>query len=127
MELMVTIVVMGIIAGIAAPTVTGFINSSRLSGAANTLMGDLHYAHTLASGQRRTYELRTDSTRYTIVRTSPDSVVVSRTLAGGLRFGARDTTSFFAWGLNEAATFTVSHGGSSKIVRITTGGRVSRD
>jgi type IV fimbrial biogenesis protein FimT len=47
-ELMVTVAVLAIIAAIAYPSFTSVINSNRLAGAANDLLGDLQYARSEA-------------------------------------------------------------------------------
>ncbi len=47
-ELMVTVAVLAVVAAIAYPTFTSIINSNRLAGAANDLLGDLQYARSEA-------------------------------------------------------------------------------
>lgn len=56
-ELMVTIAVLAILAAIAAPSFTGLINDSRLSGAANELVGTLQFARAEALRRGRAVEV----------------------------------------------------------------------
>ena len=77
-ELMIIVVIMGIVLAMTAPGVSRFVASSRLAGARSALMGDLRYARSLATTGGGTYEMRLDSTSYSIVRVSPSSTVLRR-------------------------------------------------
>lgn len=126
-EMMVVIGVMGIILLATVPSISGYLESSRLAGAASTLSGDLHFARALATSQHATYELRHSDTEYSLVRLSPDSLVLRRTLPRGVTLATTDTTTFYAWGLTEASTLTLLQRDHSTIVRLSSGGQVTRD
>lgn len=126
-ELMIVVVVMGVVLAMSAPGVTRFVKSSRMAGAQSTLMGDLRYARSLASSRRSTYELRLAPTQYTIVRLSPAATVLTRRLPTGVTVAARDTASFYAWGLTETMAITLRQGSTSKVVRTTASGQVTCD
>lgn len=124
---MVVIAVMGILFLAAVPSISGYVNSTRLSGAASGLVADLHYARSLANSQHTTFELRRTTEDYSIVRVSPQATIVTKRLPGGVTIATVDTTSFYSWGLTEPATITLRHGDRTSVVRVTTGGQVSRD
>lgn len=124
---MVVIAVMGILTLAAVPTVSRFLESSRLSGAMGTLTSDLHYARALANSQHATYQMQLSTSGYQIVRVSPASIVLSRTLPRGVQLASVDTTTFFGWGLTEASTITLQSGDRSTIVRLSSAGQVTRD
>ena len=126
-ELMIVVGVMGAVLMMSIPAMSSFINSSRLSGARNTLMTDLRYARSLATSQRRAYEVRLATNGYTVVGLSPTTTVLTRSLPRGVTFGHADTASFFAWGLTETMTITLNRPHGSTIVRTTSGGQVTHD
>lgn len=126
-ELMITVVVMGVVLAMTAPGISHFVKSSRMAGAQTTLMTDLRYARSLASSRRSTYELRLAPEQYTIVRLSPATTVLTRRLPTGVRIAARDTASFFAWGLTETMAITLRQDSTTKVVRTTASGQVTCD
>jgi len=128
-ELMVTITVMGILFGLSVPPVLGLLRSSRLTGASNTLVGDLRYGRALASSQASMYQIRFSANSYTLVRVSPYAVALTRALPRGIGCTASDTASFYAWGLTDPIVITMSSTGSSKCdtIRILANGNVTRD
>ncbi len=126
-EMLVIISVLGTIMAFAAPPMSRFMRTNRITGATNTLAGDLRYARSLASSQRRTYEFRVAPTSYSIVCVSPARTILTRTLDHGVHFAARDTMTFFAYGLTESATLTLQKDDCSRIVRMNATGQVTRD
>lgn len=126
-EMMVVIAVMGIIFLAAVPSISSYVNSTRLSGAAGSLVSDLQLARSLASSQRTTFEVRRTTDGYSIVRLTPETTVLSKRLPGGVSFAAADTTTFYSWGLTEPATITLRHRDRTSVVRVTQAGQVKRD
>ncbi len=127
LELLVVITFLGILAAIAAPPVSGFLRSSRLSGAATTLASDLYYTRSLANMQRKNYTIQFADTGYVVRRVSPAATIRTRVLPRGVTIAATDTANFYGWGLTDAVSMTLSAGGQSRIVRLTTSGSVARD
>lgn len=127
LELMVVVGVFGVLVAISVPGVARHIRSTRLAGAAGTLAADLRYARALASAQRRTYAVTFAGAGYSIVRVSPPATVRARDLPQGVACAAPDTAVFYAWGLTEPATITVSDHDCSKVVRLSANGSVSHD
>ena len=126
-ELAIVVGVFGILAAITVPTMSGFLRSSRLQGAATTLVSDLRYAHALASAQRKTFAVTFSASSYSVVCLSPLATVRSRSLPRGVACVAPDTARFYAWGLTEPATITISDHNHSNVVRLLTTGSVSHD
>ncbi|MEQ1831635.1 MAG: GspH/FimT family pseudopilin [Candidatus Eisenbacteria bacterium] len=126
-EMLVIISVLGTVMAFAAPPMSRFVRTNRVTGATNTVAGDLRYARSLASSQRRTYEVRVTPTSYSIVCVSPASTVLTRTLDHGVHFAASDTMTFFAYGLTESATLTLLKDDCSRLVRMNSTGQVTRD
>lgn len=56
-ELMVTVAIIGIVAGIAIPSFTSYLPRLRLNGAARDLISDLRLARSLAVGQNKQHKL----------------------------------------------------------------------
>lgn len=57
LELLITIVVLGIIAAYGVPNMAGFFEKQRVSGAAHTFLSDLQFARAEAIKQNQTVEL----------------------------------------------------------------------
>lgn len=127
LELMVVVGVFGILVAIAVPSVSGYLRTARVQGAASTLAADLRFARSLATSQRRTYAVTFSPDSYTVLRVSPPSPVLRRAMPQGVQCSAPDTATFFAWGLTEAATITVADDGRSSTVRLLATGSVSHD
>jgi prepilin-type N-terminal cleavage/methylation domain-containing protein len=126
-ELMVVLVVVGLVLMATMPSFSRYIASSRLAGAASTLVTDLHYARALANSQHTTYELRRTTAGYSLVRVAPTTTVLTRTMPRGVTLTAAGTTTFYSWGLTQPASITLQQGGHSSVVQLSASGRVSRD
>lgn len=138
-EVLITIVVLGILAGIALPSWWSVIESRRVDSAANQLVGDLRLAHSKASSRLTVYRvcITGGSTTYLIgLQTDPASVLCTaasppletRTLADGkgmtapsfttttppVTYVGNATMAFCADGSMEAPTIgTVCPGGTA--------------
>jgi prepilin-type N-terminal cleavage/methylation domain-containing protein len=126
-ELMVTLMLMGLLLSMTVPAISSYANSSRLAGARSVLMSDLRLARSLATAQRTNYEVRLDSTSYSIRRLSPAQTILTRRLPRGIGLAHRDTASFYPWGLTETMTITLRQGTHNSIVRTASNGQVSHD
>lgn len=127
LELMVVVGVFGVLVAVSVPSVSGYLRSMRVQGAATTLAADLRYARALATAQRRSYAVTFAPSSYSVVRLSPPATVLTRALPRGVGCTAPDTTTFFAWGLTEAATITVADDDRANTVRLLATGSVSHD
>lgn len=126
-EMSVVLVVLGLIAATGVYGTRRFVQSSRLAGATNTLLADLHYARSLAVSERRSIQVTFSSGGYSVVRVSPAEAVFSRPCPQGVTCSATGTTTFFPYGLAVPTTVTLQGGGTSKIVRLAVSGNLSRD
>jgi prepilin-type N-terminal cleavage/methylation domain-containing protein len=126
-ELMTVITVLGILLAISVPAGSGYLQSSRLVGAVNTLVADIHQTRALASMQRRTYQIAFDSTSYSVVHGDPPAAVRTRALPRGITCAASDTATFFAWGLTVPMAVTVANSADSTTLQVSANGSVSHD
>lgn len=126
-ELMVVLVVFGIVVGLAVPTIGGFMRSARLKGAANTVEADLHYARSLASSERKTCAVVWAANSYAVVHFAPPETLRTRTLPRGVTCAASDTASFYAWGLTDPITITISDSHKAQVMHLRTTGKVICD
>ncbi len=128
LELIIIVGILGVIMLVAVPPMSRFIISNRLAGSTNTVAGDLRYARSLASAQRRSYEFRSTATGYSIVSVTPASTVLTRSLEPGVRFSAAsDTARFYSFGLTQSKVFTLQKDGHSRVVRMNATGQVTGD
>ncbi len=127
LELMVVVGVFGVLVAASVPAISGSIRTARLEGAANTLAADLRHARSLASAQRRTFQVTFGADTYSLSRVSPAEVVRTRTLPRGVSFASSGSATFYAWGLTQPAAITVGDHRSSSVVRLAANGSVSHE
>ena len=74
MELMITIVILGILVAIAAPRMNAYLRRTNVDAVLNNLVGDIQYTRMLAvrSGRSSRLTIGTTGTAYTITTTQPD-------------------------------------------------------
>ena len=74
LELMITIVILGIMVAIAAPRMNTYISRTNADAVLNGLVGDIHYARMLAvrSGRSSRLTINATGTEYTVTTTQPD-------------------------------------------------------
>ena len=116
---------MTILLSISIPAVAGYLHTSRLTGAVNMLAADIHQTRSLATMQRRTYQIAFDSTSYSVVQ--GNTRVRRRMLPTGVTCAAPDSATFFAWGLTVPVAVTVANRGASTTLQVSANGSVSHD
>lgn len=127
LELMIVVGVFGILVAVSVPAISGSIRTARLQGAAQTLASDLRFARSLASAERRNFQVTFGSSSYSLSRVSPAAVVRVRTLPRGVTLNSSGTATFYAWGLTQPASITVSDHRSSNVVQLAANGSVSHE
>jgi Tfp pilus assembly protein FimT len=125
-ELVVIVGLMGLLLLFAVPATKRYMDSNRMTGAANTLAADMHEAHTLASAENRTYSIVFGASSYALVRGNPVVTVRTRQLPSGVTATASDTATFYAWGLSDPVTVRLLGKRDSAVVRLATNGSVTR-
>ena len=127
MELVIVVAVSGLLMAISVPTIVGFQRSTRIAGTAALLASDLHYARSLATAQRATYQLQFSGGSYSLRRVSPPTTIRTRSLPRGVACTASSAATFYPWGLAGASTVTFADSRSQRVVRVLSNGSVSRD
>jgi prepilin-type N-terminal cleavage/methylation domain-containing protein len=132
-EMLITVSMLAIIVGMAAPNVSGQISHSRVNGAAQVVAGDLEQALSLAGRQRRPVRLVIDGPAKEIQLIDRVSgQLISRRVLGDLSeyklysvAGSPSTVDLLPHGVATASTVvTLSAGGYSRTVTMTRGGHV---
>jgi len=124
-EVIVVAGLIGVLLAFLLPATTSFMNSGRVDGASNVLVADVHYARSLATSQRLTYQIRFKSTGYAVMCVTPPSTVLTRTLPSGVTCAASDTAWFYPWGLTKAISVTFSNTHSSDVLNLAANGSVT--
>lgn len=127
-EITVVLVIIGIILTIGVPSTARYIRAAQLAGTRNIVMTDLAYARSLATMRRKTYEIRFNSSTYTLVQLSPAATVWTHVLPAGYTCSATDTATYYAWGLTAPISITVKRGtADSTTVQLTANGSLSHN
>jgi len=123
-EIMVVVAVIGIMTAIAVPAFSGYLKRTRLDGARNQMIADIYYARSLAISKRRTFAVQFQPDSYRIVDTSDGSVVRTIAAPSGVAFAADVNPNFYAWGLSDAASITLTGNFGTKAVSVLPTGSV---
>jgi Tfp pilus assembly protein PilE len=126
-ELVVIVGLIGVLFAMAVPSVSGFLRSSRVTGASNTLVADLRYGRSLASAQRKSYQISFTGSSYTLSAVSPVQTITRRTLPSGVTCSASGTATFFSYGLTTPVTVRMVAGHDTSAVILGVNGSVTRD
>jgi prepilin-type N-terminal cleavage/methylation domain-containing protein len=124
-EMMVAITIFGVLCALSIPAMSKYMRSNRLAGATNELMADIHFTRALATSQRKTFQIVFGTDQYAVVEVASGDTVRTRSLAQGLGCTATADPNFYAWGLADAVSVTISGGSSSKVVNLAVNGSVS--
>ena len=116
---------LGILLAFTLPSTIHYMSSSRLTGAANTITADIHYARSMASQERKTYVILWGANSYTVSRVSPAATLRTRALPTGVSCAATDTATFYPWGLTDPINITVTNERGSKLLRLASNGTVT--
>jgi prepilin-type N-terminal cleavage/methylation domain-containing protein len=125
-EVMVILVIMGILLVVTIPPFRGYLESNRLVGTSNVLIADIHYVRSLATAQRRTHEIEFDPHEYRIVVPVSGKVIRTRQLSNWVSCAATGNPNFYAWGLTDPVTITLTAGSKQKTLLLMPNGSVSR-
>jgi prepilin-type N-terminal cleavage/methylation domain-containing protein len=132
-EMLVTVSMLGIMVGMAAPNVSGQITHARVNGAARVVAGDLENALSLAGRQRRPVRVVIDgSAKELRIVDRASGQLISRRALGALGdyklatvSGSPATIDIMPHGVATAASVvTLSAGSYSRRVTMTRGGYV---
>ena len=125
LEMVFVVVVAGILMAAVIPGFRHFLGTQRLAGATNELVGDLHYARSLAVKKRRAFHIEFSADEYKIVETATAEVIRTRTLPNGYTFTASADPNFYPWGLTDAINVQIAHGGSTRNLTLSANGNVT--
>lgn len=132
-EMLVTVAMLAIMVGMAAPKVSADISHSRVNGAARVVAGDLEQALSLAGRQRRPVRVIVDPSRKEIQLVDRvNGTLISRRALGDVSeyklysvSGSPATVDLLPQGVATAPTVVIlSAGGYSRRVTMTRGGHV---
>jgi hypothetical protein len=98
-----------------------------VTGASNTLVADLRFGHSLASTQRKSYQILFSGSSYTLCSVSPLTTITTRTLPRGVTCASSGTATFYAWGLTTPVTVRMIAGRDTSAVLLGANGGVTRD
>jgi len=126
-ETMITVVIIGILAGLTIPNLMNYFSRSRIRGARTELMADMAYARSLAIARRTTFRMDIAANNYRIVQSSDGTTVRSRTAPNGVTFSTTTNPQFYPYGLSDAASVIVQSGANDSTVNLLPNGTATHD
>jgi type IV fimbrial biogenesis protein FimT len=123
-ELVIVLSILGLLIAIGVPSVMSYMRTSRRVGAAQSLEGDFRYAHVVATTKQKTCIVVFASDHYDVKQVSPATTLLTRTMPRGVSCASTDTATFYAWGLTDPVTVTLSDQHDTSTVRLSSNGRI---
>lgn len=119
--MMIIILVIGVMAGLAAPPMFRYTQSNRLKTTADRMMADMQYARSLSISSGRVMQFNVTAAGYQIVDPVSGNVVRSAQFKG-MSLDVPQTANFFPWGMADGIVFNVSNpSGNKQITLLPTG------
>lgn len=123
-EMMVVILIVGLIAGIAAPPTYHFVQSNRLQTQADRLAADLQYARQVAVSRHTTMRFTSNAAGYEVADPVTGDVLRARELKHGMDIGGELQANFYPWGMADALVFNVENSSGRMVVSLLPTGMV---
>ncbi len=121
-EMMIILLIIGIMAGLAAPPMFRYVQSNNLRTTADRMMADMNYARSLAISNDQVLQFRVDANGYQILDPISDQVLRGGPFKKGLKLDTPQTANFFPWGMADGTVFNLSNGsGNRQITLLPTG------
>ena len=127
-EISIVVAVLGILAMIAVPQVTGLIGGYRLNGAARLVLGDLQNARMTAIQQNRPIQVTFSATGYSFAQADTNVTIFSRNLTqdypGTTLSNSGGTMTLAPTGMTAGSTVTLTGGAATRTITVSTTGRM---
>ncbi len=118
-EMMIILLVIGVMAGLAAPPMFRFVQSNNLNTTTDRMMADLQYTRSLAISNGRVLSFSCDVGGYQITDPVSGDVLRTTNFKSGLAMaGAAQTANFFPWGMADAMVFNLTNASGNKQINL---------
>ncbi|MCP4293400.1 MAG: prepilin-type N-terminal cleavage/methylation domain-containing protein [bacterium] len=126
-EVMMVIMLVGILAGVAAPPMFNYLESNRMKTRTDRMVADLQYARavSIASGQTLRFASTTNS--YTLTNTVTGEELRNIQFNHGAELAMNQAADFFPWGMATTTVFDLSLHGMERTVTLLPTGMVEVD
>jgi type II secretion system protein H len=123
-EIMMVIMLIGLLAGISAPPLFRYLQSSQLQTSTDRMVADLQYARTLAISNGTVLRFTATTTGYNLINPNTGVTLRGRTFDGSMKLEQDQTIDFFPWGMANAMTFQLSSCGEMRQINVLPTGMV---
>ena len=117
-ELMVIVAIVGVIAGIAAPSIFRYVNSNRLQTHADRLAADLQYARSLSISTSVILRFSSTPGGYQLTNPITGDVIREKNFDHGLGLDQDQTADFYPWGMADPTVFNISNSTGALVVNL---------
>ena len=117
-ELMVIVAIVGVIAGIAAPSIFRYVNSNRLQTHADRLAADLQYARSLSISTSVILRFSSTPGGYQLTNPISGDVIREKNFDHGLGLDQDQTADFYPWGMADPTVFNISNSTGALVVNL---------
>jgi type II secretion system protein H len=124
LEMMMVVLLIGLVAGIAAPPMINYLRSSQLQTQTDQLAADLQLARSLSIANGTVMQFSSTQQGYQLIDTNDGSVVKDCDFDGGLELDQDRDVFFFPWGMADQHSFSLSAGVMERTVNVLPTGMV---
>ncbi len=117
-EMMIIVMVIGVMAGLAAPPMFRFIQSNNLKTTTDRMTADMQYARSLAISDGRVLRFSAAVAGYQIKDPVSGQVLRSTNFKGGLVLDTAQDADFFPWGMADAKVFKLANSAGNKQINL---------
>jgi prepilin-type N-terminal cleavage/methylation domain-containing protein len=117
-EVMFVIMIVGIIAGIAAPPIFQYVSTNRLQTNADQLAADLQYARSLSIANSAILRFSATTTGYQLTNPVTGDVIREKNYKHGLGLDMEQTADFYPWGMADATVFNISNSSGTVAINL---------
>jgi prepilin-type N-terminal cleavage/methylation domain-containing protein len=117
-ELMVVIAIVGIIAGISAPSIFRSVNTNRLQTDADRLAADLQYARSLSISQGTILRFTSTPAGYQLTDPVSGDLIREKNFDHGMGLENDQTADFYPWGMADPAVFNIKNSTGAMVVNL---------
>lgn len=123
-EMMMVVLLIGLVAGIAAPPMVRYLRSTQLQTQTDQLAADLQLARSLSIANGTVMRFASTVNGYQLIDTADGAVFKDCDFDGGLALDQDMDVLFFPWGMADQHSFNLSAGAMSRQVNVLPTGMV---
>ncbi len=123
-EMMMVLLLIGLVAGIAAPPMMRHLRSTQLQTQTDQLAADLQLARSMSIANSSVIRFASTTAGYQLINPADGSIIKEREFDDGLALDGDSDVFFFPWGMADQHTYNLQTGAMARQVNVLPTGMV---